>query len=75
MGCMWDTEALSLEPINHFLNHLGMVKDRKSRHAWSIIWLFTVWEIWRSRNDSIFNNVRHSSLQILDAARVNLALD
>ncbi|KAF1866422.1 hypothetical protein Lal_00017805 [Lupinus albus] len=63
--------ALPLGPIKHFLHHLGMIKDRKNRHVWSIIWLVTVWALWRSRNDSIFNNVRLSSLQILDAARVN----
>ncbi|KAF1864448.1 hypothetical protein Lal_00021871 [Lupinus albus] len=63
--------ALPPVPINHFLNHCGMVKDRKCRKAWSIIWFATVWAIWRSRNDFIFNNVRHSALQIMDAARVN----
>ncbi|KAF1890102.1 hypothetical protein Lal_00025435 [Lupinus albus] len=63
--------ALPLVLINHFLNHCGMVKDRKCRKAWSIICFATVWGIWRSRNDFIFNNVRHFPLQILDAARVN----
>ncbi|KAF1871614.1 hypothetical protein Lal_00020408 [Lupinus albus] len=47
---------------------------RKNRHVWSIILLAMVWALWRSRNDSIFNNVRLSSLQILDAARVNVWL-
>ncbi|KAE9610426.1 hypothetical protein Lalb_Chr07g0186481 [Lupinus albus] len=51
-----------------------MVKIRKNRLAWSSIWLATVWALWRSRNDSIFNNVRHSSLQILDVARMNIWL-
>ncbi|KAF1893230.1 hypothetical protein Lal_00001676 [Lupinus albus] len=49
--------------ILHFLNHIGMVKVRKSRFAWSSIWLATIWALWQARNDYIFNNIKHSSLQ------------
>ncbi|KAF1894118.1 hypothetical protein Lal_00004037 [Lupinus albus] len=66
--------VLPFQPINHFLYHLGMVKLRKNCHIWSTIWLATVWALWRSRNDTIFNNARHSSLHILDAAPVNVWL-
>ncbi|KAF1898557.1 hypothetical protein Lal_00023559 [Lupinus albus] len=62
--------VLPLEPINHFLHDSGMVKDSKSRKVWNIIWLATVCALWLSRNDFIFNNVRHSLTQILESERV-----
>ncbi|KAF1874246.1 hypothetical protein Lal_00030279, partial [Lupinus albus] len=48
--------ALPYGTINHFMFHLCLIKDWKHRHAWSSIWLATIWAIWRARNDSIFNN-------------------
>ncbi|KAF1861709.1 hypothetical protein Lal_00026130, partial [Lupinus albus] len=60
-------------PINthhHFLYHMGLVNDRKCWKFWGVIWLATIWEIWLSRNDLIFNNVSPSPHQILDSARV-----
>ncbi|KAE9585291.1 hypothetical protein Lalb_Chr25g0287421 [Lupinus albus] len=63
--------ALPLAPTNHFLNHVGMVKDKRSRQTWSIIWYATIWALWRVRNNTIFNNVRRSISHILDVAMVN----
>ncbi|KAF1875063.1 hypothetical protein Lal_00007679 [Lupinus albus] len=55
---------------HHLSYHLGLVKDRKSWKFWSVIWFATIWAIWLSRNDFIFNNVNRSLLHILDSAKV-----
>ncbi|KAF1858928.1 hypothetical protein Lal_00000748 [Lupinus albus] len=31
--------VLPFSPANHFINHMGMVKDRKRWKIWSVIWL------------------------------------
>ncbi|KAF1871323.1 hypothetical protein Lal_00020115 [Lupinus albus] len=54
----------------HFLNHMGLVKDKKCYKVWSVVWLATVWAIWLSRNDLIFNSNLNTPQQILDSARV-----
>ncbi|KAF1868903.1 hypothetical protein Lal_00048182 [Lupinus albus] len=53
----------------HFLNHMGLVKDKKCYKVWSVVWLATVWAIWLSRNDLIFNSNLNTPQQILDSAR------
>ncbi|KAF1895933.1 hypothetical protein Lal_00033938 [Lupinus albus] len=58
--------ALAFTPANHFINHMCMVKDRKRRKIRSVIWLATVWAIWLSRNDLIFNSVKSSLNQIFE---------
>ncbi|KAF1861525.1 hypothetical protein Lal_00025877 [Lupinus albus] len=63
--------VLPLDPIQHLMCHMGMVKDRKLWKFWSVIWFASIWAIWLSRNDFIFNNVRPSLLHILDSAKVN----
>ncbi|KAF1886758.1 hypothetical protein Lal_00045995 [Lupinus albus] len=57
-------------PSHHLSYHLGLVKDRKSWKFWSVIWFATIWAIWLSRNDFIFNNVNSSLLHILDSAKL-----
>ncbi|KAF1891244.1 hypothetical protein Lal_00001386 [Lupinus albus] len=37
--------ALPLDPIQHFSNHLGLVKDKKCCKIWSVIWFATIWAI------------------------------
>ncbi|KAF1894928.1 hypothetical protein Lal_00022422 [Lupinus albus] len=54
----------------HFLNHMGLIKDKKSCKFWSVVWLATVWAIWLSRNDLIFNNTSITPQHILESARV-----
>ncbi|KAF1861483.1 hypothetical protein Lal_00025824 [Lupinus albus] len=66
--------ALPQNPLHHYNNHLGMVSDRKGRKAWSIIWLATVWAIYRHQNEVILNKIRPSIKYILDTARVNVWL-
>ncbi|KAE9593826.1 hypothetical protein Lalb_Chr18g0047181 [Lupinus albus] len=43
----------------------------QGRKVWSIIWLATVWAIWRHQNDVIFYKVCPSITLILDTAKVN----
>ncbi|KAF1859194.1 hypothetical protein Lal_00009778 [Lupinus albus] len=62
--------VLPLDLIQHLKYHMRMVKDRKHWKFWSIIWFTTIWPIWLSRNDYIFNKVRSSLLHILDSANV-----
>ncbi|KAF1890936.1 hypothetical protein Lal_00037507 [Lupinus albus] len=62
--------VLPLNPILHYLNHLGLVSTSKCWKAWSSIWLAIVWVIWRHRNDIIFNNARRNINVILDNSRV-----
>ncbi|XP_019451803.1 PREDICTED: uncharacterized protein LOC109353899 [Lupinus angustifolius] len=62
--------ALPLQPIHHFTNHMGMVPHRRCLNYWNILWLATIWAIWRSRNDFIFNSVHPSVEKIFEAARV-----
>ncbi|KAF1892130.1 hypothetical protein Lal_00036486 [Lupinus albus] len=66
--------VLPLNPLHHFLNHIGMVSDKKSWKVWSSIWLATIWAIWLHRNDIIFNNIQTTTNRILDTARVNVWL-
>ncbi|KAF1878600.1 hypothetical protein Lal_00047270 [Lupinus albus] len=65
------TVTLHQNPFHHYLNHLGLVNDKKGWKAWSTIWFATIWAIWRHRNDIIFNKVRLSINHIVDTARVN----
>ncbi|KAF1888790.1 hypothetical protein Lal_00036832 [Lupinus albus] len=66
--------ALPLTPINHFTHHLGMMHNRKRWKVWSVVWLATIWALWLTRNDIIFNNVTISSHKILDYAKVKVWL-
>ncbi|KAF1892289.1 hypothetical protein Lal_00010753, partial [Lupinus albus] len=61
--------ALPQSPLHHYSYHLGMVLDKKS-----IIWLATVWAIWKHQNEVIFNKVKPSTTYILDTAKVNVWL-
>ncbi|KAF1897797.1 hypothetical protein Lal_00032557, partial [Lupinus albus] len=65
------TVTLPQNFLHHYLNHLGLVNDKKGWKAWSFIWFATIWAIWRHRNDIIFNKTRLSINHILGTARVN----
>ncbi|KAF1870232.1 hypothetical protein Lal_00003438 [Lupinus albus] len=64
--------ALPQSPLHHYSYHLGMVPNKKGRKSWSIIWLATVWAIWKHQNEVIFNKVKPSTTYILDAAKMNV---
>ncbi|KAE9598418.1 hypothetical protein Lalb_Chr15g0080621 [Lupinus albus] len=47
-----------------------MVHNRKRWKVWSVVWLATIWALWLTKNDIIFNNVTTFSHKILDSAKV-----
>jgi len=54
--------------FNHF-SHLGGFS--KSRHSITqVIWYATVWEIWKERNNRIFNAKASSILQVVDRIKL-----
>ncbi|KAF1893310.1 hypothetical protein Lal_00001766 [Lupinus albus] len=64
--------ALHKSPIHNFIYHMGMVKDKKRWSLWSVLWLATIWAIWLSRNDIIFNASK--PYHIFESARVKVWL-
>nr|KYP44579.1 Putative ribonuclease H protein At1g65750 family [Cajanus cajan] len=40
----------------HFTNHIGLWKKKKTTKIWNTIWFIMIWNIWKWRNDWIFNN-------------------
>ena len=53
----------------HQFHHLGGVtKSRKS--ILQVIWLATVWEIWKARNNKVFNAIDTSILQVVDRIKL-----
>ncbi|KAF1871848.1 hypothetical protein Lal_00020643, partial [Lupinus albus] len=59
------------ESSNHLFSSCSFsYLDKKSCKFWSVVWLATVWAIWLSRNDLIFNNTSITPQHILESARV-----
>ena len=50
--------------FNQFSLIIGASKVRRS--VLQVIWFATVWEIWKERNNRIFNNKQSSVMQVVD---------
>ncbi|KAE9604056.1 hypothetical protein Lalb_Chr11g0067301 [Lupinus albus] len=64
------TTLLPSQPINHFTTHMGMISNNRLSKFWSIILLVTPWAIWLSKNDFIFNSIKHSLHKTFYSAKV-----
>lgn len=46
--------ALPFEAKLHFVNHHGLVRGKKLKKVWMVVWFTTLWSIWLHRNSIIF---------------------
>ncbi|CAL0324353.1 unnamed protein product [Lupinus luteus] len=53
---------------------MGLIPLNRRSKYWSVIWLASIWAIWLSRNDLIFNYVRPSAQKIFEDARFEVWL-
>lgn len=52
---------------NHFIQFGNIAGGSKARRSiMHLIWLSCTWEIWKQRNNMIFNNMDCSTVQILE---------
>lgn len=49
----------------HFAQHRGLVRGKKLKKNWMVIWFSTIWSIWLARNGIVFNDETFDSIQLL----------
>jgi hypothetical protein len=54
---MWAYKPEGVEGWNHFSLYGNLFKNKKGGHTNHLIWLATTWNIWKLRNNVIFNGV------------------
>jgi hypothetical protein len=48
----------------------GMVRNKKAKKGFLLVWHTVIWSIWRARNDVIFNGISKEPLELVEEIKV-----
>lgn len=56
--------------VSHFLQHAGLLEEKKFVEVWRTCWFGVVWSIWLMRNKLIFENKLTDLNQVCDLIKI-----
>ncbi|GKV36541.1 hypothetical protein SLEP1_g44662 [Rubroshorea leprosula] len=67
----WGLQAvLTCEGWKHLQQHMGMVRNKKVKESWYVIWFTIIWSIWLWRNQLIFKEGNDTPAMVLDLIKM-----
>jgi hypothetical protein len=48
----------------------GVVRNKKVRKGFLLVWHTVIWSLWRARNDVIFNGITKEPLEVVEEIKV-----